>query len=260
MAVETMIWLAGVIAEAAFIALLAYRRAYRLLPAFCIYAVWALLSDVGMYFFRTRFPAHYVDIYIVEASLDSTLQYAILVELAWSVLRPYRNTLPRGIVLKISLIVAGLALAAWPLTSLQTAASFSPKFYYIARLAQTFAVLRILYFVALAAGSHLLSLSWRDRELQVATGLGIYSIASLAGSLLHTHQNFGPGYRIVDQVVAISYLCSLGYWLASFAQQDAPRREFSPAMSRILLAVAGSAHAQRAGVEEVKASHPRMRR
>ena len=255
-----MIWLVGVIAEAAFVALLVHRRAYRLLPVFSIYVLWGLVSDVALYFLRTRFPSHYIDSYIIEASLDSTLQYGILVELAWSVLRPYRETLPRGIVLKISLIVAGLALAAWPLTSLQTAASFSPKFYFIARLAQTFAVLRILYFVALAAGSHLLSLSWRDRELQVATGLGIYSIASLAGSMLHTHQNFGPAYRIVDLVVAISYLCSLGYWLGSFAQQDAPRREFSPAMNRILLAVAGSAQAQRTNIEEVKASRPGMRR
>jgi hypothetical protein len=248
-----MIWLVGVVTEAAFIVLLAHRRTYRLLPAFFLYTVWALASDLVMYFFRTRLPAHYFNIYLVEASLDSTLQYLVLVELAWSVLRPHRESLPRGIVLKISLVVVGLALAAWPMTALQGVAASSPRFYFLARLAQTFAVLRILYFLALAAGSHLLSLSWRDRELQVATGLGIYSIASLAASILHTHQKFGPQYQLVDQIVAISYLCSLGYWLASFAQKDAPRREFSPAMGRILLAVAGSAHTQRAGLDDLTA-------
>ena len=45
----------------------------------------------------------------------------------------------------------------------------------MSQLQHTVSILRILFFLVLAGGSQLLSIGWRDRELQVATGLGFYS-------------------------------------------------------------------------------------
>ena len=42
-----------------------------------------------------------------------------------------------------------------------------------------------------------------------------------------------------------SYLCSLLYWVYSFAQKEAERREFTPQMQNVLLAMAGVAREQR---------------
>ena len=85
------------------------------------------------------------------------------------------------------------------------------------RLQQTFAILRVVVFLGLAAFSQLLSIGWRNRELQVATGLGFYSIVSLAITILHTHQVVGPQYHWLDEVGAASYLSALAYWVLSFA-------------------------------------------
>jgi hypothetical protein len=113
------------------------------------------------------------------------------------------------------------------------------------RLQQTTSILRILLFLALAGGSQLLSIGWRDRELQVATGLGFYSFVSLAVAMLHAHHATGLMYNHLQQAVVASGLCCLLYWAFSFAQKEAERREFTPQMQSLLLAVAGSARASR---------------
>jgi hypothetical protein len=115
---------------------------------------------------------------------------------------------------------------------------------------QTTSILRILFFLALAGCSQLLSIGWRDRELQVASGLGFYSLVSLAVAMLHTHQNMGPLYSHLQQVVVASYICSLLYWAVSFSQKEAVRREFSPQMQSLLLSVAGTARATRTALAD----------
>jgi hypothetical protein len=52
-------------------------------------------------------------------------------------------------------------------------------------------------------------------------------------------------YHLIDQIVTISYVCSLAYWCYCFAQQEAARREFTPQMQNFLLAVAGTARTTR---------------
>jgi hypothetical protein len=56
-----------------------------------------------------------------------------------------------------------------------------------------------------------------------------------------------------------SYLGSLLYWVVSFAQQDAKRREFTPQMERMLLAVAGVARTTRMAITESEPGDARKR-
>jgi hypothetical protein len=97
----------------------------------------------------------------------------------------------------------------------------------------------------MAACSQLLAIGWRNRELQVATGLGFYSLVSLAAEVLHKHQLGDMRYHHVDQAVIISYICSLAYWVVSFAQKEAVRQEFSPKMQSFLLSVTRSTRTAR---------------
>jgi len=100
----------------------------------------------------------------------------------------------------------------------------------------------------------LLSIGWRDRELQVATGLGFYSFISLSASLLQ--MNLGTTvetvqkYQLLNEVPVASYvLCSI-YWIVSFAQKVPERREFTPQMEQFLLAVAGNARTTRVAMRD----------
>jgi len=59
-------------------------------------------------------------------------------------------------------------------------------------------------------------------------------------------------YHNVDLIVTAGYACSLVYWAVSFAQQEAPRQEFTPRMESFLLAVSGAARAQRMTLEQLR--------
>jgi hypothetical protein len=86
--------------------------------------------------------------------------------------------------------------------------------------------------------------------LQVATGFGFYSLVSLAVAVLNTHHATAVRFKNLYYAVAISFLCSLFYWVWSFAQKEAERHEFTPQMRHTLLTLAEAVHVTRATLTE----------
>jgi hypothetical protein len=242
--------LAGMVGEAVIIGLLLYRRSWHTLPFFCVYTGWCLLSDCGDYFVSHYFAAHYFTVYFVGQIVDFSLQFCVLVELAWSVFRPFRASLPRHAIWFFVVLIAGIGAAIWPFADSPVFNRFPFQWHLLVHMQQTDAVLRIVFFLLLASCSHLLSIGWRDRELQVATGLGFYSLAAFTVTLMHAHLDAGSRYRRLDQFLVATYVCSLVYWSVSFAQKEAERREFSPQMQGLLLAVAGAARTTRIALSD----------
>jgi hypothetical protein len=244
---ETAIFLAGNLAYAVLVVLLIYRRAYRSFPFFLVYNLECLTGSVLYFLVRRYWPQLALHTFFYENVLDGALQFCVLVELTWSIFRPYRKTLPPATAFILGILIAIAGMAIWPFTEATAFAHLlhQHQWQLLGRFLQTDSILRVLFFLALAGCSQLLSIGWKDRELQVATGLGFYSLASLTATMVHAHQALGPQYRMVDQFVAATYLCSLVYWVFSFAQKEAERREFSPQMHSALLAVAGAARSMR---------------
>ncbi len=243
--------LIGIVAEMALVALLTWRRAYTSLPFFYAYIVWGVISDSAMLAVQLHHTSNYLLIFLYEVLLDSVLQYLVLIELTRLVLCPFRSALPRGTLAGFSLLILAIGAAAWPFAAPSGVANISPLWTLLTHLEGAIAILRILFFLALAAGSHLLSIGWHNRELQVATGLGVYSLVSFAGLLVHSHQQaVGDTYHAVDLLIAASYFLSMLYWIFSFAQNEAPRGRLTSPMRTVLTAIAGVAGVQRAFVEE----------
>jgi hypothetical protein len=257
MSVENILWLSGFLTKAVFIAVLVRRRAWRAFPVFCTYCVWDFLLDPSNYLVLHRFASSYLTVYVCEVLIDSILQFSVLVELGWSVLKPIRASLPRGALIVVGGVVLALGAAIWPFSDVN--ASLSNEGHLLMHLLQTVAILRVFFFLALAAGSQLLSLSWKDRELQVATGLGIYSLVSLGVAMLHTHEASAAQNAHWNEFVTTGYLLSLLYWVVSFAQKEAQRREFTPQMQNLLLAMAGVARADRAALTRSSVTEDRNR-
>jgi hypothetical protein len=255
-----MLEYAGVAMEAAVIGLLLYRRAWHTLPFFCVYSVWTLLSDGGNYIVSHYFPASYFNAYCGGQIVDFALQFCVLVEVAWSVFRPFRASLPRYTVLFLGILIAGAGVIIWQFADSAALAHVPLAWHLLLRLRQTDTVLRIVLFLLLASCSQLLSIGWRDRELQVMTGLGFYSLAALTVTILQSHQGFGMHYRELDQLLVATYICSLLYWTVSFAQEEAERREFSPQMQGLLLAVAGAARHTRIALSDSRVDENSKRR
>ena len=261
MATDTVILFAGIFAEATAVGLLLYRKTWRSFPVFCIYFAWTLASDIANYFILSKFPSHiYSRIYFKEMAPDFILQFAVLVELAWSVLRPVRASLPRSSAFLLGMIIAVAGLVIWPLASGAVPPNVGPDGRIYVHLEETAAILRIVCFLVMASFSQLLSIGWRDRELQIASGLGFFSIVSLIVAVLHTHQDVGaPLYSLLDRVVSCSYLGSVLYWVLCFSRKEQERREFSPQMQRILVQMGGGARTDRIVLTGIPPKHATKR-
>ncbi len=155
--------------------------------------------------------------------------------------------------MKVAIGIVIVACIVWPFTG-TAGLRIPPEWVLELRIQQTSATLRILFFLGLAATSQLLAIGWRNRELQIATGLGFYSLMSLGATLLHMHHLSAERFHYIDNMVSASYACSLIYWVVSFTQQEAPRQEFTPRMQNLLLTVAGTARNSRVNLEEDRKS------
>lgn len=234
---------------------------WRKLPLFVIYIPWAFGSDLVALYLQNRASEHALFHFIrAETIIDSCLMFMVLVELGWSVLRPIRASLPRGAIVVLAVLVAVAGLIIWPF-----AAKINPPGYVgpslnLLHLQQTFAILRVVCFLVMAGFSQLLSIGWRDRELQVATGLGFYSIISLMVALLHSHQTGNADdFHWLDQGVAVSYLGTLSYWVFSFVTKEQERKEFSPQMQHLLVLMSGGARASRIALSNLPSEHSRKK-
>jgi hypothetical protein len=228
----------GIVAQATLIVVLVWRRTYRSLPVFFSYIVWGIAGDSTVLILRTLRHSQALYPIEIETYVDLLFQYLVLIELAWSILRPIQRMLPRGFLLGISLIIAVAAVLAWPLAGIKETPGFPAHFLIALHAQRSFAILRILIFLALGGCHQFLSIGWRDRELQVASGLGFYSLVSIAGTIWHSYQTYGWQYYYVDASIACSYLLSLVYWVFCFAQPDAARRQMPPGTQEFLLDMA----------------------
>ena len=237
-----ILWLAGIFFEATVLVLLVLRSVWRSMPVFTLYCAWDLVNNGLIFGLGNHGSDAFIRFFLATTVADAVFILAVLTEVFWSVLRPLHRSLPRYTIIILLAFLSVVAIIVWPLTSVEGFGRFTGL---IIHIQQVSSLLRIIVFVLLAASSHFLSLGWRDRELQVATGLGFYSIVSFGAMLAHTHKANVFQYSNLNELVIASYLCSLLYWVYSFAQKEAERREFTPQMQNLLLAIAGVAREQR---------------
>jgi len=253
-ALDNALIFAGITTEAAVLVLLLSRRIYKSLPVFACYVAWSIVNDIGVFLLMQRFPGDAGRIYLVSAIVDAVFMFCILIEICISVLKPIRSSLPRWFPFAVGSLVACLCGVVWFFAK-PSGHSGAPVSQLIDHMQLTTASVRVLFFIALAALSQVLSLGWRDRELQIATGFGIYSFASLFVELVHQNPALRasaimPEYHVLELIASLSYILSMLYWVFSFAQVEAERREFTPQMQNFLLAVAGNARATRMAITD----------
>ena len=78
--------------------------------------------------------------------------------------------------------------------------------------------------------------------------------------MLEAHETTESQVYHLNQLVVAGFLCSLLYWLVSFAQKEAERREFTPQMQNFLLAVAGAARSTRVALTDSRSGEAGKRK
>jgi hypothetical protein len=256
---DSAVLCAAVVGELLVCGLLIRRKIWRTLPSFCVYALWTLASDVAGSVILWKFPASYKDYYYDQTIADSIFQFAVLGELGWSVLKPVRSSLPRASRAILYGLIAVAGFAIWPFAAIAAPQSLTGHTAILFHLQETFSILRVVCFLIMASFSQLLSIGWRDRELQVATGLGFFSVASLLVTVLHSHQVWSPQYHQLDQALSLSYVGTMTYWVISFATKEQERKEFSPQMQQLLVLMSGGARTGRIALGDLPPEPSRKR-
>ena len=255
MTLDTNLEIISTVVQAAVIVVVFFRKIYKKLPLFSSYLVWVLLVQGANFFLANYHTASYERQYFAASILDTVFLICVPVELSMSVLSPVRSFLPRWTILLVATTFSMMFYVIWRLAVPPGFDKLTPTSQQFVHIDIASSVLRIVFFLALAGCSQLLSIGWRDRELQIATGLGFYSLISLSVTVLHMNQGASTPeavrlYHILDEVVAGSYIVSMVYWIVSFAQKEPERREFPPQMQNFLLALSRSAHATRVALSE----------
>jgi hypothetical protein len=248
---DTCLTFTSAIVQALVVIVLVRRRISREFPFFSAYLVWVVVAGFASAFAVSRLqPNLYLRLYFISSVFDAMFMFAILVEMSMAVLKPVKAMLPRWTIALVMGLIGAVSMAVWQIASPPGLMKVSKISQYIIHFEITSSMLRILFFVALAALSQLLSLGWRDRVVQISTGLGFFSLVSLCVTFLHMNQGVGEGnlndlYHVLDRMVVVSYIASLLYWTVCFAKDVPERQEFTPQMQSLIASVAQNAHRAR---------------
>ena len=208
--IDLTLWLIAVLLEGAILIAVILRRVYRIMPVFSSFILWCLLSDAGMAAMQ-MIPNAYLPATLVNLTVDSAFQLAILVELGKTVVRNNRVDPPsRVIAVLLGLGAAALALSLnrwqvpthWPLLNL---------IYMV--LLEVMASVRLVFLLTLVWWSSLLKLRWDTRELRIITGLGLYILVTFLVATFHAHNMAGAEFHWLDQLLVGSYLWALCLWM-----------------------------------------------
>jgi len=251
---DQILWLAGCVAELCLICTLLYRKEYKRFPIFLASVLFILTEEPLLFWIiHHRSTSTFGQASLLSSVLDSIFQLGVLAEIAYKVLRPNKNSLPRPALV----VFAGLAFVAfsgaltWVLAHAGHNTPVGQYFFLFQRVNLVFAFLRLGLFAFITAFSQMLGITWRNHVIRLAAGLAFYSAVSLMVQLTlshlssSNHTQYEFEYSLLQHIQVISYTGALAFWVWSFLQKDAPRKEFTPQMERILVTLSKTVHRDR---------------
>ena len=210
----------------ALLAILIYRGVYRRLPFFCAYLGYEWCNGLAvMTLSYSLSTAAYLRIYLASLIFDTLLEFAVLWELGRVVLLFSRARAPRRWMLLLLLSVA--TLLVWSLAAWSAPQDTSKLYQLYVHWRQGSAILQVAILLAIAWWNRMQALHWPDEALQVAAGIGFYSIVELAVNIAHTRQSYGMAYQYLDQAAALCYLGTVSYWVLTFSSKGDKRRKIA---------------------------------
>ncbi len=243
-------WIAGFLGELLLACVLLFRRQYLYFPVFVAWVLLIAIEDpILFYCLQHASSTVYYRAYTLAQVLDYLLQFCVLVEIAHSVLRPHQARMSNRwlLVLSICCLAIFLAGVVWSLTLSAQGDEIRRVSVNMERINFFFSYLRLTVFAAIAGFSQMLGITWKNHVIRMAAGLASYSAVSLVVQLSLSHLSrsdfalYEQNYWLLNRIQVTAYLCALTFWVWSFVQKDAPRREFTPQMQKILVTISQAA-------------------
>lgn len=247
------VWIVSDLGKGLLLLILLWRRLYRAFPVFFAYVSWDLISDLLLYgalsASQSYVGRHYTQLYYSANIILYLLEFGVLLEIAAIVLRPAKRVFPRGGLYFVSGAMLVLGIISFMLAAWVNPTPFANLRVFLV-LNTTAAILCLVTFLLIAGFSQLLGLNWKNHVLQLSSGLAFFSVVELAMELMQSQLRPGPSYmaqyQMWGQIEVLGYLCTLSFWCYAFLKKEAPRKEFSPQMTQILVSLSGGAKRQHA--------------
>lgn len=255
---DNIFWVIGFVGNLLLLWILFRKRLYRTFPVFTIFILWDALCDPLLLLVAGHYGMsgpYYFQAYYSSSVVEYVLELGILLEIAAIVLRPAKRSFPKGIFLSLLGTMLATGIISFFFAAHVNAATLADRRTFVV-IDTTFAILRLVIFLFIAGFSQVLGLSWKSHVLQLATGLALYSLVMLAGELaqsqLHASPFYDARYTYWSEIEVAGYLCTLYFWGYAFAKKEAPRKEFSPQMTKILVSLSGSTERQRSALARTR--------
>ena len=247
----SLVFLLGGLAELVLLGVLLVRRTYRSFPVFTTYIAFNILSDIVLGLLAAQFSAATASgAALAFLAPQYLLELGVLLEIAWHVLKPVQPSLPaKALKIFAALVVFALTaglLLAWHVDVHASGVYERVKF----PLDLTVGLLRMLLFAVIAAFAQVLGIGWKNRVLQLATGLSFYSAVDLLASLLQSHSGQAA---MASHWKGTAYLLELGFFIWVFTTKAVERREFTPQMQNFLITMSKRARNTRTAIAQNQA-------
>jgi hypothetical protein len=228
----------ALLAEVSLLVVLLARRQYKSFPIFTLCVACNVISDIGIgVLIVAASPAAGRSVAFGLLPLQYLLDLCVLLEISWNVLRPVYTSLPRGSVTGFVIAMA-LSILGGVFLAYHFGNSGNQVQDIKAPLDLMVGLLRMLIFAATAGFSQLLGIGWKNKVLQLATGLSFYSAADLIATLVARYSGDSSG---LEAIRVLAFAIELGFFLWVFTTKEVRRREFSPQMEQFLVTLSGRA-------------------
>lgn len=224
---QKIVWVVGIAIEILLLGITLRRGIGRRFPTFLIYAYWAVFNDLGAAVYYYNHGKDYLSVYGIQVTVEGLILIAVLFDLARLAVRPLPTIISRGILGFMGFIAIGVGAAFWRLSNTWVLLPPNSRYHFFLREQLTFSFLRVLLLVLIGGlveflSRHYIRVGWGERELAIATGMGIYALASVAQSLGTTYQRLMAvtTYLEISLAVGIIYVVCLIYWIVCFLRPD----------------------------------------
>ena len=234
---DTVLWAAGPVLNAALVAVVCLRRRLRTFPVLASWCIFTILSAVAHFVaYRAGSDRTYAIVYWVAEGLDALLQIGVVVEVARTVFQPLGSPLRKSRLWLASVfgccVLISFAIVLWIHPAAQTQAGV----WEIRGDIFTSLVISGMFTLVLME-SQRLGLHWRSHVMSIGYGLMVWAALALVIGLLHAYWGTYTHYLGVEHVRMVVYLSILCYWIVALWRDEPQKGSLSPEIHDAILQV-----------------------
>lgn len=237
---DGVLWAAGFVGHLILLGILLFGGRAKFYPIFTGFIAFSAARTVLLFsLWRFANAASYTDIYWALVAVDTSLQLALIWEIAGVVFKR-RGSWAREVWRQLMVLsLVSIAGAVW-LTHLQVTRGFGPFQMVVLKANYGAAVLMSALFAGMIALSSRACINWKSHVSAIATGMAVYSFS---GILLEVTDNLlgfgghGTLFAALQTARKILYLACVIYWSYSLSRAEPPQRQMSPRMEGQLSAL-----------------------